>query len=77
MVTNNIQIVPQYSQNFSGVLKPWAETRALLCIPRSLSQKAKKNALHIEIYIETVERSDYKMEWSAGLKQSDHGMKWA
>lgn len=60
------RIVPQYSQNFSRVLKPGAEIKVLLIImdtSRSLSQKAKTIALYlIEFYTETVERPDYKME---------------
>lgn len=34
-------------------------------IPRSLSQKPQKSALHIEFYTKTVERPD--------LEQTDHG----
>ena len=41
-------------------------------IPRSLSQKPKKSALHIEFYTKTVERSDHKME-RPDLEQTDHG----
>ena len=66
-------IVPQCSQNFSGVLEPRAESRALLvCIPRSFSQEAKKaritssfklklwNDLTIKCNNLTMERSDRK-----------------
>ena len=43
IVPLNSHIVPQYSQKFSQVFKPWAETRVLLMyIPHFLSNKPKK-----------------------------------
>ena len=67
----NSQVVTQYSQNFSQVFRPQAETKALLvCI----LQKPKKCTSHNEFCTETVEQSNYKMEWS-GLEWSDYETK--
>ena len=37
--------------------------------------KKPKSVPHIEFYTETMELSDYKIEWS-GLKRYDHGRNW-
>ena len=56
-------------------LKATSRNKGVTVYPSFFKARGQKSALHIEIYIETVEQSDYKMERS-GLKQSDHGMKW-
>ena len=65
------QIVPQCSQNFSRVFQPQAESRALLaCIPRSLSQEAKKARITSSFKLKLWnDLTIYKMQ------QSDHRAK--
>lgn len=69
-VTLNSHIVPQYSQNFSWVFKPWAKMRVLLmCTLRSFSHKPKKTCFILSFTLKLwYEQSDHKME------QSDHAM---
>ena len=66
----------KFSQNFLAFNHRTFFLTQMMGIPRSLSQEAKwKSVPHIGVYTETMELSDYKIEWS-GLKRSGHGRNW-